>query len=101
SAQLLEEYDSVSLLAAAMRIMTGGERKEVKVFLTPEEPIGTSRKKDNGRSRRRPQGGGGARQGKGNYRSGRSNNKFKPYGNRSGRSYHSDEPRQKQSQGRS
>jgi ATP-dependent RNA helicase DeaD len=36
--QLLEQYDSVNLLAAALKIITG-EKKEVSVELTPEDPI--------------------------------------------------------------
>ncbi len=81
SAQLLEQYDSVDLLAAAMRIMTG-ERKDVKVYLTPEEPIGTSRNKDN--RRRRP--GGGRQSSGGGYRSAKRSNKWKQGSPRSTRS---------------
>jgi len=36
--QLLEQYDSVNLLAAAIKIITG-EKKDVNVELTPEDPI--------------------------------------------------------------
>lgn len=85
SAQLLEQYDSVDLLAAAMRIMTG-ERKDVKIYLTPEEPVGTSKKKDN-RSRRRYAGSG--RQGSSSgYRNGkgRGNKWNQSGGSRSNRS---------------
>ncbi|KIL38594.1 DEAD/DEAH box helicase [Gordoniibacillus kamchatkensis] len=36
--QLLEQYDSVNLLAAALKLLTG-EKKEVEIELTPEDPI--------------------------------------------------------------
>lgn len=36
--QLLEQYDSVQLVAAALQILTG-EKKEVQVDLTPEDPL--------------------------------------------------------------
>ncbi len=36
--QLLEQYDSVNLVSAALKILTG-DRKEVSIELTPEEPL--------------------------------------------------------------
>ncbi|MFD2613247.1 DEAD/DEAH box helicase [Paenibacillus gansuensis] len=42
--QLLEQYDSVNLLAAAMKLLTG-ERKDVNVELTPEEPLRAKKKR--------------------------------------------------------
>jgi ATP-dependent RNA helicase DeaD len=36
--QLLEQYDSVQLLSAALKLLTG-EKNDVKIELTPEEPI--------------------------------------------------------------
>ncbi len=36
--QLLEQYDSVQLVAAALQVLTG-EKKEVQVDLTPEDPL--------------------------------------------------------------
>jgi len=36
--QLLERYDSVQLLAAALKLLTG-EKKDVNIELTPEDPI--------------------------------------------------------------
>lgn len=36
--QLLEQYDSVQLLSAALKMLTG-EKKEVVIELTPEDPI--------------------------------------------------------------
>jgi ATP-dependent RNA helicase DeaD len=44
--QLLEQYDSVALLAATMKLMAG-ERSEVPVELTPEEPIRVKRRPSN------------------------------------------------------
>jgi ATP-dependent RNA helicase DeaD len=42
--QLLEQYDSVNLLAAALKLLTG-EKKEVDIELTPEEPIRVKKKR--------------------------------------------------------
>jgi ATP-dependent RNA helicase DeaD len=47
--QLLEQYDSVNLLAAALKILTG-DKKEVSVELTPEEPMRARKKKMDVRS---------------------------------------------------
>ncbi|UHA72599.1 DEAD/DEAH box helicase [Paenibacillus sp. 481] len=41
---LLDQYDSVNLLSAAFKLMTGG-KKEVEVSLTPEDPIRAKRRK--------------------------------------------------------
>lgn len=38
SIQLLEQYDSVVLLASALKLLTG-EKKEISIELTPEEPM--------------------------------------------------------------
>ncbi|WP_151736114.1 DEAD/DEAH box helicase ['Paenibacillus yunnanensis' Narsing Rao et al. 2020] len=56
--QLLEQYDSVSLLSAAMKLLTG-ESKDAQVELTPEEPIRVKRRggKYDLRSGRKPSGG--------------------------------------------
>ncbi|KIL36939.1 DEAD/DEAH box helicase [Cohnella kolymensis] len=54
--QLLEQYDSVQLLAAAMKLLTG-DKKDVNVALTPEDPIRSKRRKFDGN--RGPGGGGG------------------------------------------
>jgi ATP-dependent RNA helicase DeaD len=106
--QLLEQYDSVALLGAALKLMAG-ERKEVPIELTPEDPIRVKRRqggdirsqgrrpgtgsgyynggnRSGGRQGDRPSGGGGYRsssssQGKGGYE-GRSYS-----GNRSGEGY--------------
>lgn len=52
---LLEQYDSVNLLAAAMKLLTGGDKSEVEVELTPEDPIRAKRRKPDVRTMgRRP-----------------------------------------------
>ncbi|KAA8999824.1 DEAD/DEAH box helicase [Paenibacillus spiritus] len=64
--QLLEQYDSVQLLSAAMKLLTG-EKKDSDIQLTPEEPIRVKRrggKNDIRSSGRKPNGGyGGSRGG--------------------------------------
>ncbi|MBR2569175.1 MAG: DEAD/DEAH box helicase [Paenibacillus sp.] len=74
--QLLEQYDSVQLLSAAFKLLTG-EKKDVQVNLTPEDPIRAKRRKpdirSNGRRLNAPYGrSGGGRYGSGgggsNYR---------------------------------
>ncbi|MFC0213787.1 DEAD/DEAH box helicase [Paenibacillus chartarius] len=70
---LLEQYDSVNLLAAALKLLTG-EKKDVTIELTPEDPIRARKRRpdvrDSGRKvggrygsgwgdRRRSEGGGG------------------------------------------
>ncbi|ANY68539.1 DEAD/DEAH box helicase [Paenibacillus sp. BIHB 4019] len=47
--QLLEQYDSVNLLAAAVKLLTG-EKKEVNIELTPEEPLRAKKRKPDIRS---------------------------------------------------
>ncbi|NRF98961.1 DEAD/DEAH box helicase [Paenibacillus dendritiformis] len=47
--QLLEQYDSVHLLSAAFKLLTG-EKKDVQISLTPEEPIRVKRRKPDLRS---------------------------------------------------
>jgi len=55
--QLLEQYDSVQLLAAAMKLLTG-DKKDVEVELTPEDPIrGKKRKFEGGQGSRGGYGG--------------------------------------------
>ncbi len=69
--QLLEQYDSVNLLASAIKLMTG-EKKDVSIELTPEDPIRAKKRKPDIRSSgRRFSGGpfgGGSRSGGGGYR---------------------------------
>lgn len=58
--QLLEQYDSVALLAASMKVMAG-ERNAVPIELTPEDPIRVKRRPHGGDIRsqgRRPNSGG-------------------------------------------
>jgi len=47
--QLLEQYDSVHLLAAALKLLTG-ERNDVPIELTPEEPIRAKKRRPDIRS---------------------------------------------------
>lgn len=47
--QLLEQYDSVHLLAAALKIITG-EKKEVAIELTPEEPLRAKKRRNDVRT---------------------------------------------------
>lgn len=75
--QLLEQYDSVQLLSAAMKLLTG-DTKDAQVELTPEDPIRAKRRggKNDIRSGRKPNGGyGGNRTGSsgGGYRGNRDN----------------------------
>ncbi|SET00617.1 DEAD/DEAH box helicase [Paenibacillus sp. NFR01] len=65
--QLLEQYDSVQLLSAALKLLTG-ESKDAQVELTPEDPIRVKRRggKFDLRSGRKPNSGyGGNRNGSG------------------------------------
>jgi ATP-dependent RNA helicase DeaD len=47
--QLLEQYDSVHLVAAAMKLLTG-EKKDVEIELTPEDPIRAKKRRPDIRS---------------------------------------------------
>ncbi len=83
SIQLLEQYDSVHLLAAAIKLITG-EKKDVNVELTPEDPIRAKKRRPDVRSNGRrfsgsSFGSGGGRPSGGGYRGGSS-------GSRDGRS---------------
>ncbi len=49
SIQLLEQYDSVHLVAAAIKLLTG-EKKNVEVELTPEEPLRAKKRRPDVRS---------------------------------------------------
>lgn len=58
--QLLEQYDSVQLLSAAMKMLTG-EKRDSEIQLTPEDPIRVKRRYNNGgkpdlRNGRKPSG---------------------------------------------
>jgi len=97
--QMLEQYDSVQLLAASLKLLTG-DKKEVEIELTPEEPLRAKKRRPDVRSSGRPfqRGGGGS-----NYRGGNNSSRDRRYGNNrssgsgdgNGRSY------SKKSEGRS
>jgi ATP-dependent RNA helicase DeaD len=54
--QLLEQYDSVNLLASALKLLTG-DSKEVSIELTPEDPLRAKKRHSDIRSSgRRPSG---------------------------------------------
>ncbi|EFM12658.1 DEAD/DEAH box helicase domain protein [Paenibacillus curdlanolyticus YK9] len=89
---LLEQYDSVNLLAAAIKLLTG-EKKDVNIELTPEDPIRAKKRRPDVRTsgRRytgssygggRSGGSGGNGGGGGGYRGGSSNRSSE--GNRGG-----------------
>ncbi|GIQ68201.1 ATP-dependent helicase [Xylanibacillus composti] len=66
SIQLLEQYDSVHLMSAALKLLTG-EQNEVEINLTPEDPIRAKKRKPDIRGGNRRYGssyGGGNRGGK-------------------------------------
>ncbi|AZS16388.1 DEAD/DEAH box helicase [Paenibacillus lutimineralis] len=55
--QLLEQYDSVNLLAAAFKLITGEKSDKASIELTPEEPIRVKRRNPDIRSSgRKPSG---------------------------------------------
>lgn len=87
--QLLEQYDSVQLLSAAMKLLTG-EKKDSEIQLTPEEPIRVKRRggKHDLRSGRKPNGGysgrGGYGSGSGGYRGGNREGGNRDSGSRDG-----------------
>ncbi|MFD0716515.1 DEAD/DEAH box helicase [Paenibacillus sp. GCM10027626] len=85
--QLLEQYDSVNLLASAIKIITG-EKKDVNVELTPEDPIRAKKRRPDVRTNGRRFSGssfGGGRGGYGGNSRGRSDNRGGSYnGGRSG-----------------
>lgn len=49
SMQLLEQYDSVNLLSAALKLLTN-EKSEVEVQLTPEDPLRVRKRRPDARS---------------------------------------------------
>jgi ATP-dependent RNA helicase DeaD len=49
SIQLLEQYDSVHLLASALKLLTG-EKNEVSVQLTPEDPLRAKKRRNDVRT---------------------------------------------------
>jgi len=97
---LLEQHDSVHLLAAALKLLTG-DKKEIEIELTPEDPIRAKKRRPDVRSNgRRPSGpygtAGGARRGdrpydrdrdRGGYRSGGGGDRSRREGGRDNRDY--------------
>ncbi len=69
SIQLLEQYDSVQLLAAALKLLTG-EKKDIQIELTPEEPLRAKKRRPDIRSNGRPFNRSGSGSSGGNYRQG-------------------------------
>ncbi|WP_283214680.1 DEAD/DEAH box helicase [Paenibacillus sp. HWE-109] len=94
--QMLEQYDSVNLLAAAMKLLTG-DKKETNIELTPEDPIRARKKKFDVRSSGRRVGGGygsgssssgsGDRRQGGGYSSGGSSSSNSRYPRKDSRDY--------------
>ncbi|TNJ65736.1 DEAD/DEAH box helicase [Paenibacillus hemerocallicola] len=62
--QLLEQYDSVQLLAAALKLLTG-DKKEVDIELTPEDPLRAKKRRPDVRSSGRKMPGSYVRDGQG------------------------------------
>lgn len=54
--QLLEQYDSVNLLAAALQLLTG-DKKDINIELTPEDPLRAKKRRPDIRSSGRRMGG--------------------------------------------
>ncbi|MNI34365.1 DEAD-box ATP-dependent RNA helicase CshA [compost metagenome] len=83
--QLLEQYDSVNLLAAAFRLITGDKNDKANIELTPEEPIRVKRRNPDIRSSGRKPSGYGNRGGGGYRRDSREGgNRSGGYGNKGG-----------------
>ncbi|MCC3376374.1 DEAD/DEAH box helicase [Cohnella sp. REN36] len=96
AAQLLEQHDSVELLSAAIKLLAG-DKKDVAVELTPEDPIRSKKRKFDGRGggggyggQRRSGGYSGGQGGRSGYggqggRGGYSGGNRRPYGEDRGR----------------
>lgn len=84
--QLLDQYDSVNLLAAAMKLLTGDKKEGANIELTPEEPIRVKRRKPDLRSSGRKPSGYGNRGGGygGNRREGNRDGNRSSYGSGKG-----------------
>ncbi|MNJ43357.1 DEAD-box ATP-dependent RNA helicase CshA [compost metagenome] len=86
--QLLEQYDSVNLLASAFKLITGEKNDKANIELTPEEPIRVKRRNPDIRSSgRKPSGyGSNSNRGGGNRREGgsREGGNRGSYGNKGG-----------------
>jgi ATP-dependent RNA helicase DeaD len=98
--QLLEQHDSVQLLASAMKLLTG-EKKDVEIQLTPEDPLRAKKRRGDVRS--------AGRRFSGPFGSGTASGRGPSHGRRNGKSYKdgeyvrerskSDERRSKHSEG--
>lgn len=85
--QLLEQYDSVNLLSAAFKLITGDKSEKTNIELTPEEPIRVKRRNPDIRSSGRKPSGYGNRNGGGyrrDNREGGNNRGGGGYGNKGG-----------------
>lgn len=100
--QLLEQYDSVNLLASAIKLITG-EKKDVNIELTPEDPIRAKKRRPDVRTNGRRFSGGpfGSGNRSGGGPRGRSDGNRGGY-NRSGSGggYNRDRDRDRDGQGR-
>lgn len=75
--QLLEQYDSVNLLAAALKLLTG-DKKDVNIELTPEEPLRAKKRRfDVRNSGRKPYGNDRRYDRSGGYRSSRKDGGYR------------------------
>ncbi|WP_028592158.1 DEAD/DEAH box helicase [Paenibacillus massiliensis] len=81
--QMLEQYDSVQLLSAAIKLLTG-EKRDANIELTPEDPIRAKRRKFDVRSGGRKPSNFGSGRGGYNSRDGRSGGSGGNGGNRGG-----------------
>lgn len=81
--QMLEQYDSVQLLSAAIKLLTG-EKRDANIELTPEDPIRAKRRKFDVRSGGRKPSNFGSGRGGYNNRDGRSGGSGGNGGNRGG-----------------
>jgi ATP-dependent RNA helicase DeaD len=113
--QMLEQFDSVDLVAAALRVIAGGDKNEVPIELTPESPVRVKQRRDfrsggGSRDNRRPGGGSGSKNhhghhgksgsgasrngGGGRYRDGEGSSRYKDSGaSRPKREYRGDSER--------
>lgn len=82
--QMLEQYDSVNLLAAAFKLITGEKNDKTNIELTPEEPIRVKRRNPDIRSSGRKPSGYGNRGGSGYRRDSQGGSRGGSYGGNRG-----------------
>lgn len=82
--QMLEQYDSVNLLAAAFKLITGEKNDKTNIELTPEEPIRVKRRNPDIRSSGRKPSGYGNRGGSGYRRDSQGGSRGGSYGGNKG-----------------